>query len=60
MSISRSFLKPMADPFGYEGRRAAVTGAFPGIGEATARLLVDLGAEPNDLSLSDTMRMVSR
>jgi NAD(P)-dependent dehydrogenase (short-subunit alcohol dehydrogenase family) len=44
----------MADPLGYEGRRAAVTGAFSGIGEATARLLVDLGAEVTAIDIKET------
>jgi NAD(P)-dependent dehydrogenase (short-subunit alcohol dehydrogenase family) len=33
------------DVLGYSGRRCIVTGAFSGMGEATARILVDLGAE---------------
>lgn len=35
----------MDDVLGYAGRRVVVTGASTGIGEATARLLVELGAE---------------
>jgi NAD(P)-dependent dehydrogenase (short-subunit alcohol dehydrogenase family) len=33
------------DVLGYSGRRCIVTGAGSGIGEAVARILVDLGAE---------------
>jgi NAD(P)-dependent dehydrogenase (short-subunit alcohol dehydrogenase family) len=35
----------MDDVLGYDGRRAIVTGAASGMGEATARILVELGAE---------------
>ena len=35
----------MDDVLGYSGRRCIVTGAASGMGEATARILVDLGAE---------------
>lgn len=35
----------MKDLFGYEGKRAVITGAASGMGQATARLLVELGAE---------------
>jgi len=34
----------MDDVLGYSGRRCIVTGAASGMGEATARILVDLGA----------------
>ena len=34
----------MDDLLGYAGRNVVVTGAASGMGEATARLLVDLGA----------------
>jgi NAD(P)-dependent dehydrogenase (short-subunit alcohol dehydrogenase family) len=35
----------MSDVLGYAGKRVIVTGCFSGMGEATARLLGDLGAE---------------
>jgi NAD(P)-dependent dehydrogenase (short-subunit alcohol dehydrogenase family) len=35
----------MSDTLGYQGKRVIVTGCFSGMGEATARLLGDLGAE---------------
>ncbi len=35
----------MKDLFGYKGKRVVVTGASSGMGQAVARLLVDLGAE---------------
>jgi NAD(P)-dependent dehydrogenase (short-subunit alcohol dehydrogenase family) len=35
----------MSDVLGYEGKRVVVTGAASGMGEATARVLVDLGAK---------------
>jgi NAD(P)-dependent dehydrogenase (short-subunit alcohol dehydrogenase family) len=50
----------MTDPLGYAGRRAVVTGAFSGIGEATARLLVDLGAEVTAVDIRDTAVPVAR
>ena len=35
----------MNDVLGYAGKRVIVTGCFSGMGEATAKLLLDLGAE---------------
>ncbi len=35
----------MADILGYRGKRVIVTGCFSGMGEATAQMLLDLGAE---------------
>ena len=35
----------MDDVLGYSGRRCIVTGAASGMGEATARILIELGAE---------------
>jgi NAD(P)-dependent dehydrogenase (short-subunit alcohol dehydrogenase family) len=35
----------MADILGYKGKRVIVTGCFSGMGAATAKMLVDLGAE---------------
>jgi NAD(P)-dependent dehydrogenase (short-subunit alcohol dehydrogenase family) len=39
----------MTDFLGYRGKRVIVTGCFSGMGEATARLLLDLGAEVHGL-----------
>jgi NAD(P)-dependent dehydrogenase (short-subunit alcohol dehydrogenase family) len=41
----------MQDVLGYSGKRVVVTGAASGMGEATARLLVDLGAEVHALDV---------
>ncbi len=35
----------MTDVLGYAGKRVIVTGCFSGMGEATAKLLIELGAE---------------
>jgi len=35
----------VTDYLGYQGKRVIVTGCFSGMGEATAKLLLDLGAE---------------
>ena len=35
----------MKDYFGYAGKKCVVTGAGSGMGEATAKMLVELGAE---------------
>jgi NAD(P)-dependent dehydrogenase (short-subunit alcohol dehydrogenase family) len=50
----------MIDPLGYAGRRAVVTGSASGIGEATARLLVDLGADVTGVDIQDTAAPVTR
>ncbi|TXC70255.1 SDR family oxidoreductase [Sphingomonas ginsenosidivorax] len=49
----------MSDILGYNGKRVIVTGCFSGMGAATAKLLLDLGAEvhgldykPSDLPLA--------
>ena len=44
----------MEDVLGYEGRPVVVTGAASGMGEATARLLVQLGAEVTGLDIRPT------
>ncbi|MHB1855213.1 MAG: coniferyl-alcohol dehydrogenase [Acidimicrobiales bacterium] len=44
----------MQDVLGYAGRRAVVTGSASGMGEATARLLVELGATVTGLDVRPT------
>ena len=39
----------MSDLLGYKGKRVVVSGCFSGMGEATAKLLLDLGAEVHGL-----------
>ena len=39
----------MSDLLGYRGKRVIVSGCFSGMGEATARLLIDQGAEVHGL-----------
>lgn len=39
----------MSDLLGYKGKRVIVSGCFSGMGEATAMLLIDLGAEVHGL-----------
>lgn len=41
------------DILGYKGKRVIVTGCFSGMGEATARLLQDVGAEVHGLDYKD-------
>jgi NAD(P)-dependent dehydrogenase (short-subunit alcohol dehydrogenase family) len=48
------------DPLLYADKRAVVTGTFSGIGEATARLLVDLGAEVTAVDINSTQVPVAR
>ena len=43
----------MADILGYEGQRVVVTGAHSGMGEAAARLLIELGAEVHALDVRE-------
>ena len=43
----------MTDILGYKGKRVIVTGCFSGMGEATAQLLLDLGAEVHGLDYKD-------
>lgn len=44
----------MADVLGYAGKRVIVTGCYSGMGEATARLLLSLGAEVHGLDYKDS------
>ncbi|HVA42420.1 MAG TPA: SDR family oxidoreductase [Acidimicrobiales bacterium] len=44
----------MEDVLGYKGRRVVVTGSASGMGEATARLLLELGASVTGLDLRPT------
>jgi NAD(P)-dependent dehydrogenase (short-subunit alcohol dehydrogenase family) len=39
----------MSDILGYKGKRVIVSGCFSGMGEATAKILLDLGAEVHGL-----------
>ena len=43
----------MGDVLGYAGKRVVVTGCFSGMGEATAKLLIELGAEVHGLDYKD-------
>ena len=44
----------MSDVLGYAGKRVIVSGCFSGMGEATARALLDLGAEVHGLDFKDS------
>jgi len=44
----------MPDLLGYKGKRVIVSGCFSGMGEATAQLLLDLGAEVHGLDFRDS------
>lgn len=44
----------MTDILGYSGKRVIVTGCFSGMGEATAKLLLNLGAEVHGLDYKDS------
>jgi len=50
----------MRDILGFEGKRVVVTGAFSGMGEAAARLLVDLGAEVHALDIKEVAAPVKQ
>jgi NAD(P)-dependent dehydrogenase (short-subunit alcohol dehydrogenase family) len=43
----------MSDILGYKGKRVIVSGCFSGMGEATARILLDLGAEVHGFDYKD-------
>jgi NAD(P)-dependent dehydrogenase (short-subunit alcohol dehydrogenase family) len=44
----------MSDILGYKGKRVIVSGCFSGMGEATARILLDLGAEVHGLDFKES------
>ena len=44
----------MDNILGYQGKRVIVTGCFSGMGEATARLLTELGAEVHGVDYKPT------
>lgn len=44
----------MSDYLGYKGKRVIVTGVFSGMGEATAKLLTELGAEVHGFDYKDS------
>jgi NAD(P)-dependent dehydrogenase (short-subunit alcohol dehydrogenase family) len=46
----------MDNVLGYQGKRVIVTGCFSGMGEATAKLLIELGAEVHGLDYKDSSR----
>jgi NAD(P)-dependent dehydrogenase (short-subunit alcohol dehydrogenase family) len=50
----------MEDPLGYAGKHVVVSGAASGMGEATARILVDLGARVTGLDLKSVSADVER
>lgn len=50
----------MDDVLGYAGKSVVVTGAASGMGEATARILVDLGAQVTALDIKETKVPVAR
>jgi NAD(P)-dependent dehydrogenase (short-subunit alcohol dehydrogenase family) len=43
----------MSDFLGYKGKRVIVSGCFSGMGEATAKMLIDLGAEVHGFDYKD-------
>jgi len=43
----------MKDILGYKGKRVVVSGCFSGMGEATAKILLDLGAEVHGVDYKD-------
>ncbi len=44
----------MSDILGYKGKRVVVSGCFSGMGEATAQILLDLGAEVHGLDFKES------
>ena len=50
----------MSEFVSYRNKRVVITGCFSGMGEATARLLLELGAEVHGLDYQDsTLPLVS-
>jgi NAD(P)-dependent dehydrogenase (short-subunit alcohol dehydrogenase family) len=43
----------MSEPLSYKNKRVVITGCFSGMGEATAKLLLNLGAEVHGLDYQD-------
>lgn len=50
----------MRDIFGYEGKKVVITGAASGMGQATVRLLVELGAEIYALDVKEVTEPVKK
>ena len=50
----------MKDLFGYKGKRVVITGAASGMGQAAARLLVELGAEVYALDIKEATAPVKQ
>ena len=46
----------MSDILGYKGKRVVVSGCFSGMGEATAKMLLGLGAEVHGLDFKDSTK----
>ena len=44
----------MSDILGYKGKRVIVSGCFSGMGEATAKILLDLGAEVHGVDFKES------
>jgi NAD(P)-dependent dehydrogenase (short-subunit alcohol dehydrogenase family) len=44
----------MSDILGYQGKRVIVSGCFSGMGEATAKILLDLGAEVHGFDFKES------
>jgi NAD(P)-dependent dehydrogenase (short-subunit alcohol dehydrogenase family) len=44
----------MKDILGYQNKRVVVSGCYSGMGEATARILIDIGAEVHGLDFKDS------
>ncbi|MFD1959547.1 SDR family NAD(P)-dependent oxidoreductase [Novosphingobium panipatense] len=44
----------MSDVLGYKGKRVIVSGCFSGMGEAAAKLLVELGAEVHGFDFKES------
>src|SRR6201991_2290402 len=51
---ARGRITAMSDILGYKGKRVIVSGCFSGMGEACARILLDLGAEVHGFDYKDS------